>query len=142
MRRIRKCLLLKGISLLILLSCKTPVESWDSIKIVNNTNKDIYVSAGIRRYGMYSYPDTLLPIERPSLVTVRAGKSNFLRSGPDWESAIRNSNNSDSLSIYLFDIDTVIQYDWNKIRADYKVLKRSDLSIADLKRMEWTLTYP
>jgi hypothetical protein len=49
---------------------------------------------------------------------------------------------TDTLSIYVFDTDTLNTYDWVKVKVGYKVLKRYDLSLDDLKQMNWTITYP
>ena len=121
--------------------CKDPVEQWDYIKVVNTTAKTIYVSAGTRRYGMSSYPDTLLPADKPSLLIVRPNDYNNLATSIGWEVAIKD-NDPDSLNIYVFDADTINRYSWDKIKAHNKVLKRYDLSIDDLKRKNWSITFP
>jgi len=97
--------------------CKDPIEQWDYIKVVNTTTKTIYASAGIRRYGMSSYPDTLLPADKPSLLIVRPNDYNNLATSIGWEVAIKD-NDPDSLSIYVFDADTINKYSWEKIRPD------------------------
>ncbi|MEO6682812.1 MAG: hypothetical protein ABIN48_08285 [Ginsengibacter sp.] len=49
---------------------------------------------------------------------------------------------SDTLSLFVFSYDTLIKYDWETIRTQYKVLKRYDLSLKDLNQLNWTVTYP
>lgn len=90
---------------------------------------------------MFSYPDTVLPVSKPSLLKVNPHDFNNLRSPIEWKEIIEK-NPSDTLSIYIFDGDTVNTYDWNQIKEGYKVLKRYDLSINDLQQMNWTVTYP
>ncbi len=98
------------------IACKVPMEQWDYIKVVNATSEAVYVSAGIGRYGMLSYPDTLLPVDKPSLLIVRGNNFNNLRTSIGWEKAIKY-NRSDSLSIYVFDADSIDRYSWEKIKA-------------------------
>ncbi len=49
---------------------------------------------------------------------------------------------SDTLMIYIFDANIIETEDWGKIVTEYMVLKRYDLSLQDLKNMNWTITYP
>ena len=49
---------------------------------------------------------------------------------------------SDTLMIYVFDAEIIETEDWGQIMHDYLVLKRYDLSLQDLKDMNWTITYP
>jgi len=51
-------------------------------------------------------------------------------------------NDPDSLSIYVFDADTINKYSWEKIRADNIVRKRYDFSIDDLKARNWIISFP
>lgn len=49
---------------------------------------------------------------------------------------------SDTLNLFIFCYDTLVKYDWDVIRSKYKILKRYDLSLEDLKRLNWIVTYP
>ncbi|MCC8145530.1 MAG: hypothetical protein LIO93_03630 [Bacteroidales bacterium] len=49
---------------------------------------------------------------------------------------------ADTFSIFIFSEDTVDNYPWEKIREDYRVLKRYDLSQEDLIRLDFKITYP
>ncbi len=49
---------------------------------------------------------------------------------------------NDTLSIFIFHSDTVSSYPWQTIRTEYKILKRYDLSIADLERLNYKVSYP
>jgi hypothetical protein len=85
-----KLLLLVSITLLIFLSsCENLFEKWYTIKIENNSGNKIFVSAGCGRYGMTSYPDTLLPDLEPSLLSVNSVDFNYLRSGIPWPDIIK-----------------------------------------------------
>jgi hypothetical protein len=41
----------------------------------------------------------------------------------------------DTVSIYIFEKDTLKAYTWEEIQRDYKILQRYDLSIEDLKKL-------
>lgn len=90
---------------------------------------------------MNAYPDTALPASAPSLYKIEPGRQINLRSSFEWENVIKEMP-SDTLSIYVFDADTLTIYNWSQVKEGYKVLKRYDLSIDDLHQMNWTITYP
>lgn len=48
----------------------------------------------------------------------------------------------DTLSIFIFHTDTLNKYPWEKIRDEYKILKRYDLSFEDIKRLGYKVPYP
>jgi len=137
-----KLLLLVSITLLILLSsCENLFEKWYSIRIENNSDNKIFVSAGCGRYGMTSYPDTLLPDLEPSLLSVNTGDFNYLRSGIPWKDIIKQQPEN-VLSIYFFNTDTIEKYGWNKIKQGNKVMQRREISLEEMQSMNWTITYP
>lgn len=49
---------------------------------------------------------------------------------------------ADTLSIFIFSYDTLRKYDWETIRKEYKILKRYDLSLPDLRNLNWKVVYP
>ena len=83
-------------------------------------------------------PDTSL-IDSISLKPViQAGKSLDL-----WARDVEVSKVvKDSLFIYLFHIDTLKNNSWADVQADYKILKRYDLSLEDLEYLDYKLSYP
>lgn len=137
-----KLVLLAPVSFLAFsISCENLSEKWYTIKIENNSNKQIIVSAGCGRYGLTSYPDTLLPDLEPSLLSVNAHDYNDLSNSIAWEDIIKKQP-EDVLSIYFFNADTIIQFEWAEIKKGNKVMERRDLSLEDLQGMDWTITYP
>lgn len=48
----------------------------------------------------------------------------------------------DTLSMYFFSQDTLDKYSWEEIQAGYKVLIRYDISLQDLIRLDYTISYP
>jgi hypothetical protein len=71
---------------------------------------------------------------------VYPSKYSYLDSKKDWDEVLVSPK--DTISMFILSKDTLDKYDWAKIRSDYNILKRYDLSLADLQRMNWTITYP
>ena len=44
--------------------------------------------------------------------------------------------------IFLFSKDTIDQVPWDRIRDEYLILRRYDLTLEDLEAMNWTIEYP
>ena len=122
-------------------SCEKVMENWYTIKIQNNTDKVIFVSAGCDKYGLFSYPDTILTTTKPSLLSVSPNDYNNLRSSIIWEEIVKEQPEG-KLSIYFFNSDTINSYDWAQIKDGNRVMKRIDLSVEELENMNWTITYP
>ena len=120
------------IILLLMSNCEKLVDHVYSIKIVNDT--DDYVCL----YSSYKYPDTLLDSQKPNMFyTIMPNSFIYLDSKDKWEEVLPK----DVIIIYILDKDTVDTYSWEKIRDEYKILKRFDLSIEDLENSNWIITY-
>lgn len=113
-------------------SCGKIVDHVYSIKIQNNTNDTILF------YGSYNYPDTSVVQDKPILTRIYPKSYSYLDSKKDWDEELPN----DTISLFILSKDTVDMYIWEKIRSDYNVLKRYDLSLDDLEKKSWTITYP
>ena len=47
------------------------------------------------------------------------------------------------LSVFIiFHSDTMEKYTWEEVRDGYEILKRYDLSLDDIKRLDYTIVYP
>lgn len=115
-------------------SCEKLVDHVYSIKIQNNTNDTLLF------FESYNYPDTSIAQDKPILKRIYPKNYNYLDSKDDWDEVLAAPK--DTLSIFILSKDTVDKYNWERIRSDYNILKRYDLSLNDLKRMNWTITYP
>ncbi len=58
------------------------------------------------------------------------------------ESLFELEHYSDTHSIYIFDAEVIENTPWETVVRDYLVLKRYDLSLSDLQRLNWQVTYP
>lgn len=125
---------------------KEKIDCHKTITIFNNSKKDIYVLCDTQ------YPDTLYfghfssPASDSSKYKVPANSSsdNPLRNRDCWENDFTYGDliASDTLMVYVFDANVVETVDWADVVHYYMVLKRYDLSMEDLKSMNWTITYP
>lgn len=124
------------------------------IAFVNNSDSDVYCSWSSH------YPDTLTiqyeAVDDPSKrVSARSSVNNIISGNYDWVSIIENNIPSDTLLIFVLDASTMDSIggkpaDWIPLynTMDYKqlydwlVMKHYTLSLEDLKRMNWTITYP
>lgn len=53
-----------------------------------------------------------------------------------------NTWGADTVSFFLFDVETVECNAWSKVAEDYMVLQRYDFTKSDLKRLKCTIDYP
>lgn len=131
-----KILLYSVIALFILVQC----DQWDNrMMIINNSSHTIYF------YDSFAYPDTTLrsednPINSPETNSVLAGATltNRIKQG-GWEGEFKYH---DTLMIFIFDETTLKTIPWDTIRKNYMILKRYDLSLEDLVKLDWIVTYP
>lgn len=117
-----------------------------TVSIVNTTDKDIYV--------IYNrdYPDTLsiqhdsspVPDAYYTKVLANASSDQPVWSRSCWENSFVSEEllPSGILMVYTFDATTVENTPWETVTNDYMVLKRYDLSLQDLRNMNWVITYP
>lgn len=59
-----------------------------------------------------------------------------------WDEKYNEDFPADTMSIFVLHADTFNLHDWSTIREDYKILIRYDLSLDDLKRLNYNIYYP
>lgn len=136
---------MKGIEAIIvylLVTCSFGCNGYRTLLLENNSTDTIYAAAVFAFES--NYPDTTLPAEKPSMSYVPPGKKwIFTNAFPsDRVKEEFSKLPKDTLSVYLFDASTYEYAPWNEVRGDYKVLKRYDLSLDDLLKLNWTVQYP
>ena len=106
------------------------------IAIQNETNDTI------RFYGSYNYPDTAISQNTPMLLyPVIPHTRDYINSrGKKWEKVLVAPH--DTMSIFILQQEVVNTYTWDEIRSKYLILKRYDLSITDLRNLNFVVTYP
>ncbi len=116
-----------------------------SLYLKNNTNHAIVYMIGENIYLIPTvYPDTTLgdhswPIDHTTTIEPNINKDLF--GGSVKISDIVKDLPADTLSIYIFHIDTLENNTWAEVQAGYK-MKRYDLSLEDLEYLDYKLSYP
>jgi len=124
----------------IISSCKNSpsVTGVNLIELKNNSNNKLNYLIGVKNSGI-EYADTILPISKSNLSTLTG--NTFVGNNKSWTDRI-NELEQDTLSIYFFDPLTVENKGWDKVREDYLILKRYDLSIQDIIDLKYSIKYP
>jgi len=115
-----------------------------TITFKNVTTDTLYVTSS------YKFPDTTTftgipnPVLNPNFTKVLPNESNTqVLWGRDCiELAFKDLIPFDTMMIYVFNAKVLEGNTWETVKANYLVLKRYDLSLEDLQRMNWTITYP
>ena len=125
---------------LLLTSARCKTHQWYSISVHNDTNDTIYFH--VAGWGnTHIYPDTNLEGAKPALIRVLPLRSNaYYQSGP-WEEYFSDLP-ADTVSIFFFDDDTIDAYTWDRIRDEYKILNRYDLSFEELQSTNFQVRFP
>jgi len=113
-------------------SCVKLVDHTYTIRIQNDS-KDT-----VQFYASYSYPDTSIVVSKPRLIMVYPKKYSYLDSKKEWKDVLPK----DTILIYILNKDTVDANSWDVIKTQNKVLKQYILSLQDLEKASWTVTYP
>jgi hypothetical protein len=87
------------------------------------------------------YMDTILPPGKPPSVTVQPGASYTFTSQVPYEKIFQQLPR-DTMSIFFFDYETFSSLAWEEIRNNRKFLIRYELSLEDLKKLNWRVPYP
>jgi hypothetical protein len=126
-------------------TCKNEDENHHrTIEVINNSEKAIYANFD------FAYPDTLAPgvpsSSEPSIYKVEPHERNTsaLWQRDFWELIFRDFRYekqipSDTLMVFIFDVELL---DSHTTHINNTVIQRYDLSLQDLQRINWTLTYP
>ncbi|MDX2128519.1 MAG: hypothetical protein SFU91_05730 [Chloroherpetonaceae bacterium] len=128
-----------------------------NVSLSNNSTDTLLYLVGAQPYpDPYQgsiHPDTTLPSFKPNFSKLIPGDTHYIIDytylylgvfSDDYETILRKEigSSSDTLSIYIFDPDTVAKYSWEEIRAGYKIIVRYDFSIEEIARLNGRLTYP
>ena len=110
--------------------------------VQNNASYSIgtYFAFGCYDFSLTAYPDTTIQQDSVMAMVTFNKKLEVWRS-PNREKLIK-SLPSDTLSIFIFHVDILNRYTWEDIRQNYRILKRYDLSLKDLQKLDYTVPYP
>ncbi len=129
------------LSVLSLMGCppSREIKPDSTIILVNKTNKDILFD-----FSPYPYPDTTISESKPlsdiqqyNLSLLYANSSKDLNA--PWLASFEMDPRP--IMLFFFSRDTFDQVPWEKIRSEYNILKRYDLSKSTLDSLNWTIEY-
>ena len=150
MKQIKFFMLEVGLLLIFLCAkCTNSIHGDYRLHISNNSDYNIIpitnpllVKLG-QPYDTY-YPDTLLSDKRHFFgIPISKGEKTGLGDiGLPWDSIYKNIMVNDTMSVFIFDAKVLDTYSWEEIRDNYMILKRYDLSLEDLQKLDFTLYYP
>lgn len=115
----------------------------NTISFQNTSSKTVYVEY------LGGYPDTTYfkyepnPVLSPEVSKALPGETNkrALESRSCWEDKFKDLIKSDTVMIYVFDAQVLESTAWDTVVKKYLILKRYDLSLQDLQKSNWTVTY-
>ncbi len=125
----------------ILCSCHPEKFPGKAIRVKNNSVERIYYWYS-KSYDVYHFPEIILPIEKPVLISSCDANNIELASGydPDWVE-IYSQLPEGKFSIYFFDELATTQEEWDDIRFNHMVL-RKDITFEELKNNDYIIYYP
>lgn len=128
--------------LLISSSCDENVfgETFYTMTLKNNTEGLIYFVA-YDEFSAVQYPDTALPLTAPHLTKIESNGKFYIHERTPWQELIKKLS-VDTLSIFFFADSIYEDSSWSAISNQYLILKRYDLSIEDLERINFKVPYP
>ena len=112
-----------------------------NIHVKNNSNKPIYI------YDYYDYPDSSLknknynPAVSGEYYKVKPSETTNIRRSC-YEGLFETRIPSDTIMIYIFDAQTLATTPWETVKKNNLYLKRYDLSLQDLRNLNWLINYP
>lgn len=113
----------------------------DYLYIKNDAGFNIgYYAAVGGLYGNF-YPDSLPTTD--SLVIKKMEpdtKKILLHKQSTWKRYFKNLPYQ-KLSVFIFNSDTLEAYSWDEVRDEYKILKRYDLSLDDIRNLDYIITF-
>lgn len=139
----RKTVILLAVSFFLISgSCeKNPfVETFYTITVINQSTQMIYFLP-YDKFSEIQYPDTTLPASKPHAVLLGPGANFFMDKREPWSEEI-NELSADTLTLVFFDKFVYEDSSWADIKNHYLVIKRYDLSLQDLERLDFDVPYP
>jgi hypothetical protein len=120
------------IVLILSFSCEDLFDHAYFFQVQNNSSNKI------RCYASYNFPDTSLNLTKPPLHLIEPNSYTKIDSRKEWDKVLPK----DTIEIFIFSEDTLLKYDWDIVRKEYKILKRFDLNINEIGKSSNTVIYP
>jgi hypothetical protein len=128
--------------------CEFAMDYYYPFFIYNSSNDTIFLYVALGGNEGIEYPDTTISFNYNFVKLKQINPYQKYDDGHPYtiESLFAHKLHNDTLSIYLFDKDTLDIYPWEIIQQDYKILQRYDLSLEDIYTLKENdipvITYP
>lgn len=119
-------------------ACKDDVLLADSVLPIWVNNKS---NMPVNFIYSRTYPDTTIPADRNKLRYADPGKKVNFELPDDSYDKLFQTLPADTLSIFIISSDTLVKYGWDRIKSEYRILKRYDVSRHDLDTGHNTITF-
>jgi hypothetical protein len=117
----------------LIVSCRDIKNSY--FNIINKSDSSIYYAFS------YSYPDTSLT--GIDFVPYSGGNQTHKIFAHDGKNEVRDVFNLEQTTlVFIFEAHSIETIPWDSIVKHYTVLKRYQLTINDMGKMNWIITYP
>lgn len=122
--------------------CEIAMDKDFPLYFKNNANHSIQVYLNDDENFVFLYPDTTISIQDGIVEVISSEKKAVAGGSAQWKSTFDVTAPNDTMSIFILHTDTLARYSWTEVQNKYKILKRYDLSLGDLERLDFTITYP
>ena len=119
-----------------------------SIDFSNNSEKKLHVRDAYHHPLWHPEPfdiEKLSYTAHGEIYIVNSGEQNnrsAMWSRDCHEKIFKRDTNYGTVFVYVFDAEVIENTSWEIVARDYLVLKRYDLTLEDLKNLEFEITYP
>ena len=117
------------------------MERAHSIILKNNSDRMIAYYASGNEFDLPIFPDTTLPVEKPYMQVIMRDRLGGEGGMVPWERRFEQFP-SDTISLFVLDREIYDKTPWEEVREEYMVLQRYDVSLKDLQRLNFRLSYP
>jgi hypothetical protein len=126
-------------------TCRKEGASDSRIRINNNSNKTLVYDFA------YNYPDTSLignfyNASRDTIISpthiIQPYSFNQTYTRGRWEEKFVNQIPSGKLEVFLFDLNVLRSSPWDTIAKNNLIVKRYDLTLDSLIKLNWVISYP
>ena len=94
----------------------------------------------------YNYPDSLLVNIKSTpdtyATSVAPGEEGKFWAFAGWEYELVRRNAQKTLIMVIYSPDTLSKYTFDQIQGNYNILKKYNLSVDSLKKLNWRIVYP
>jgi len=134
-----KVLLKKNVLLFVIFMFSSCGDYYQGFMFINNSSCDVHIYMDpFRNLELYeiAYPDTTIP-------KVIGGRQ--YNKGVSFSYGYSHAKENvwvDTVSIFIFDVDTLNMYSFEEIRNGYKILQRYDMIYKEVQALQYEITYP